>query len=218
MVDMREALPSGAAVSAAAARGRVLVVDDDPAFRRLGANWLRSLGHEVETAGDAEAGTALAASWAPDAVLLDLSMPPHLDPAAGIANVARFAPAPVIVLTGHADGNHALAAIEAGTGFAGWHGGIADSYRNTSDYLHLVGGQFACHPGKHPDERIGRGSMTSRPMVWSAAGCSTRARIRFAMKRAVRTAVPLRVTSVTVTMPRPVSISTRRPFRLATMS
>jgi type 1 glutamine amidotransferase len=50
------------------------------------------------------------------------------------------------------------AAIEAGTGFAGWHGGIADSYRNTSDYLHLVGGQFACHPGKHPDERIGEQS------------------------------------------------------------
>lgn len=45
-------------------------------------------------------------------------------------------------------------AIEAGTGFAGWHGGIADSYRNTSDYLHLVGGQFACHPGKPADEQV----------------------------------------------------------------
>jgi type 1 glutamine amidotransferase len=44
-------------------------------------------------------------------------------------------------------------AIEAGTGFAGWHGGIADSYRNTSDYLQMVGGQFAAHPGKHPSER-----------------------------------------------------------------
>ncbi|MFC4950518.1 ThuA domain-containing protein [Pseudonocardia sp. GCM10023141] len=43
-------------------------------------------------------------------------------------------------------------AIEAGTGFAGWHGGIADSFRNTSDYLHLVGGQFGCHPGIHPFE------------------------------------------------------------------
>ena len=38
----------------------------------------------------------------------------------------------------------------AGTGLAGWHGGITDSYRNSSDYLHLIGGQFACHPGKHP--------------------------------------------------------------------
>ena len=47
------------------------------------------------------------------------------------------------------------AAVAAGTGLAGWHGGIADSYRNSSDYLHLIGGQFACHPGKHPDERVG---------------------------------------------------------------
>ncbi len=47
------------------------------------------------------------------------------------------------------------AAIEAGTGMAGWHGGIADSYRNSSDYLHLVGGQFACHPGKAPELRTG---------------------------------------------------------------
>lgn len=42
------------------------------------------------------------------------------------------------------------AAIAAGTGMAGWHGGIADSYRNSSDYLQLIGGQFACHPGKDP--------------------------------------------------------------------
>lgn len=50
------------------------------------------------------------------------------------------------------------AAIERGTGFAGWHGGLADSYRNTAEYLHLVGGQFAEHPGRHPDERIGEQS------------------------------------------------------------
>jgi type 1 glutamine amidotransferase len=46
------------------------------------------------------------------------------------------------------------AAVRAGTGLAGWHGGIADSYRNSSDYLHLIGGQFACHPRKHPDEWV----------------------------------------------------------------
>ncbi|CAH0298026.1 hypothetical protein SRABI83_04426 [Arthrobacter sp. Bi83] len=50
------------------------------------------------------------------------------------------------------------AAVENGTGLAGWHGGIADSYRNNSDYLHLIGGQFACHPGKHPDELTGEQS------------------------------------------------------------
>ena len=54
--------------------------------------------------------------------------------------------------------NGLRASIEAGTGMAGWHGGIADSYRNSSDYLHLIGGQFACHPGKHPAERTGEQS------------------------------------------------------------
>ncbi|WP_433306867.1 ThuA domain-containing protein [Actinoplanes sp. CA-030573] len=42
------------------------------------------------------------------------------------------------------------AAVAAGTGFTGWHGGIADSYRASSDYLQLVGGQFATHPSKEP--------------------------------------------------------------------
>lgn len=49
-------------------------------------------------------------------------------------------------------------AIAAGTGMAGWHGGIADSYRNSSDYLHLVGGQFACHPSKEPSLLVGDAS------------------------------------------------------------
>lgn len=47
------------------------------------------------------------------------------------------------------------AAVAAGTGFAGWHGGIADSFRNTSDYLHLVGGSFACHPARDPGHPTG---------------------------------------------------------------
>jgi uncharacterized protein len=44
------------------------------------------------------------------------------------------------------------AAVAAGTGFTGWHGGIADSFRASSDYLQLVGGQFATHPSKAPGE------------------------------------------------------------------
>ena len=49
-------------------------------------------------------------------------------------------------------------AILGGTGFAGWHGGIADAYRNNADYLHMVGGQFAHHAGKDPAERTGEQS------------------------------------------------------------
>ena len=39
------------------------------------------------------------------------------------------------------------AAVQAGTGLAGWHGGIVDSFRGSPDYLHLTGGQWAAHPG-----------------------------------------------------------------------
>lgn len=40
------------------------------------------------------------------------------------------------------------AAVRAGTGLAGWHGGIVDSYRASSEYLQLTGGQFATHRAK----------------------------------------------------------------------
>ncbi|GAB3845235.1 ThuA domain-containing protein [Dactylosporangium cerinum] len=37
-------------------------------------------------------------------------------------------------------------AVRAGTGFAGWHGGIIDAFRASPDYQHLTGGQFVHHP------------------------------------------------------------------------
>lgn len=50
-------------------------------------------------------------------------------------------------------------AIKNGTGMAGWHGGIADSYRNSADYLQLIGGQFAHHQAKgRPEELKGEAS------------------------------------------------------------
>lgn len=51
-----------------------------------------------------------------------------------------------------------IAAVVAGTGLAGWHGGIADSYRNSADYLQLIGGQFAHHAAVPKDERTGEQS------------------------------------------------------------
>lgn len=51
-------------------------------------------------------------------------------------------------------------AVAAGTGLAGWHGGIVDSYRDCAEYLQLVGGQFAAHPAL-PPERSGTGRAES---------------------------------------------------------
>lgn len=92
----------------------ILLADDEPAFQRLTGQWLRSLGHEVETVGDGDAARAAFARIAPDVVLLDLSMPPHHDPEAGLALIPAFAPSPVVVMTGHADHALALKAVQAG--------------------------------------------------------------------------------------------------------
>jgi len=43
-------------------------------------------------------------------------------------------------------------AVAAGTGLTGWHGGIAYSYLASSDYMQLVGGQFATHPSREPSQ------------------------------------------------------------------
>jgi len=40
-----------------------------------------------------------------------------------------------------------LKAIRNGVGIAGWHGGLADSFRNNTDYQFMVGGQWVAHPG-----------------------------------------------------------------------
>jgi two-component system NtrC family response regulator len=92
----------------------VLLVDDEPAFQRVGGAWLRGLGHDVVLAYDASSALAQFADSSPDIVLLDLVMPPSLTPEAGLALIPQFAPVPVIVLTGHADHEYALRAAEAG--------------------------------------------------------------------------------------------------------
>lgn len=94
--------------------GHVLLVDDEAAFQRLGGAFLRNLGHTVMLAGDGEQAQAAFAQQPPELVLLDLAMPPHMDPEIGLELIPRFAPAPVVVLTGHGDHALALRATELG--------------------------------------------------------------------------------------------------------
>jgi two-component system KDP operon response regulator KdpE len=54
---------------------RVLVVDDEPAIRRLLRGSLNRAGHEVIEAGDARAALSALAIDKPDLVLLDLGLP-----------------------------------------------------------------------------------------------------------------------------------------------
>jgi hypothetical protein len=40
-----------------------------------------------------------------------------------------------------------LEAVKSGVGMAGWHGGMADSFRSNVEYEFMVGGQWVAHPG-----------------------------------------------------------------------
>lgn len=40
-----------------------------------------------------------------------------------------------------------LAAVKGGVGLGGWHGGMADSFRNNPNYQWMIGGQWVAHPG-----------------------------------------------------------------------
>jgi len=40
-----------------------------------------------------------------------------------------------------------LQAVRGGTGLAGWHGGLGDSFRANTEYQFMVGGQWVAHPG-----------------------------------------------------------------------
>ena len=56
-------------------RGRILVVEDDPALRDTLAEVLRDGGHDVRVAGDGEAALATIDTWEPQLIVLDLMMP-----------------------------------------------------------------------------------------------------------------------------------------------
>ena len=46
-------------------------------------------------------------------------------------------------------------AVAAGTGLAGWHGGIIDSFRQETQYQFLTGAQWVAHPGNClPSNRV----------------------------------------------------------------
>jgi type 1 glutamine amidotransferase len=38
-------------------------------------------------------------------------------------------------------------AVKSGVGMAGWHGGMADAFRNNTEYEFMIGGAWAAHPG-----------------------------------------------------------------------
>jgi type 1 glutamine amidotransferase len=47
-----------------------------------------------------------------------------------------------------------LETIAGGVGLGGWHGGMADAFRNNTEYQWMVGGQWVAHPGNIIDYEV----------------------------------------------------------------
>ena len=88
-------------------RQRVLVVDDDPAIRRLVAGLLVEQGYDAQTAIDGEHALRSAAALQPDLIILDIHVP-ETSLALRFADVYRHRVpaerrAPIIAMSGASD-------------------------------------------------------------------------------------------------------------------
>lgn len=91
----------------------VLVVDDEPQMHRFLRPALEAAGYCVIRADTAAEGLRLAASRAPDAVLLDLGLP-DMDGQAMLARLRAFSVVPVLVVSARDRETEKIAALDGG--------------------------------------------------------------------------------------------------------
>src|SRR3954467_10163710 len=92
---------------------RVLVVDDEPQIRRALKSALTAHGYAVALAEDGATAIETIASWAPDAVVLDLVMP-GVDGFDVLRQTRTWSPVPIIVLSARGEEADKVAALDQG--------------------------------------------------------------------------------------------------------
>lgn len=68
--------------------------------------------------------------------------------------------------------NNVSAAVQNGTGLAGCHGGMCDSFRNNVDWQFMTGGQWVAHPGNDGVNYEVQIKQSSSPLVEGIADFS----------------------------------------------
>ncbi|MBP0600656.1 sigma-54-dependent Fis family transcriptional regulator [Herbaspirillum sp. LeCh32-8] len=92
---------------------RILIVDDDAAFRQSLAEMLQDLGHEALEAGSTGAGLTLLAHARADLVIVDLNMPDE-DGLVFLRRASALSSAPCVMLTAYASSDNTIEAIRLG--------------------------------------------------------------------------------------------------------
>ena len=92
---------------------RVLVIDDEPQIRRAVRVALEAHGYDVEVASDGASGMERIATWAPNAVVLDLVMPGS-DGLQVLRDTRTWSDVPVIVLSARGQEQDKVIALDQG--------------------------------------------------------------------------------------------------------
>lgn len=92
---------------------RVLVIDDEPQIRRFLDIGLRAEGYAVLLAANAAEGLALAATGAPDVVVLDIGLPDR-EGHAVLAELRQWSQVPVLMLSVRSAEAEKVRALDAG--------------------------------------------------------------------------------------------------------
>ena len=96
-----------------AGRGTILVVDDEPQIHRFLTPALAASGYATLRAERGDEALRLAASRAPDAILLDLGLP-DMDGHEVLAKLRTFSDVPVIIISARDREGEKIAALDAG--------------------------------------------------------------------------------------------------------
>src|SRR5215213_8173469 len=102
-----------ASQEAAMPRLRVLVVDDEPMVTEVVERYLVRDGFDVSTADDGDVALALAQTWAPDLIVLDLMLPGK-DGLEVCRTLRRDSSVPIIMLTARGDETDRIVGLEIG--------------------------------------------------------------------------------------------------------
>ena len=106
-------------------------------------------GHEPEQGANVVRGLLEAEGFA---VRIESSPAVFADPA--IADLSLIVPNCSMSKIDKAELANFTHAIENGVGLAGFHGGMADAFRDAPDYQFMCGGQWVAHPGNVIDYRV----------------------------------------------------------------
>ncbi len=93
--------------------GRILLVEDDPRYRRLVRSTLQMEGYKVNEVARGRMLTERLQDYEPDVIVLDLRLPDQ-DGITLCQDIRRFSIAPILVLTAVADESSLVAAVDAG--------------------------------------------------------------------------------------------------------